>query len=126
MMKIKPSLETQNKSDSQLCRNSNFDNLLPFNLFLCCINTSPAFEKSLSEGTDVATIPKYFEAIFNKLGYAPLISCHKLNEFVLNCPKGLCRYCVTSDNLSASAVQIFSLFYNFVMMAPKVEDIFFN
>jgi len=50
------------------CKNNNLFRSFEVRRFLCLFSVSPAFENNLSLGTEVATVDKYFNAIFDKIG----------------------------------------------------------
>lgn len=56
------------KLSSTDCKNNSIFNFLLVKRFLCWFIVKPALEKSLSLGTEVATVLKYFKANLDRFG----------------------------------------------------------
>jgi len=50
------------------CKNNNLFECFEVRRFLCLFSVGPDFENNRSLGTEVATVDKYFIAIFDKIG----------------------------------------------------------
>ena len=95
------------KLSSTELKNSCLWSLAPDNRFLLAVMFSPAFEKSLSEGTEVAIMVMYFKAMEVSVGYECLLSIHHLIGSISSGTTGVRRNKLSSGGNSSTVISSF-------------------